>query len=159
MPSCCEDSGEPPSPRPTRRECDTPFNPKQTSFVRVYAAVSLMSLQRLPVYAFFFSTTCVWQVVNGVIKDPVLGTKIDIETGDVVEWCPSFLGKLLSPILGPEPENAGVNVFKVRFQTPRCVSWVCLRSSDQCRFWLFSVGDLHKFNPSLEIPNLSWLSK
>lgn len=55
-----------------------------------------------------------WQVVNGIIKDPVLGTKIDIETGDVVEWCPSFLGKLLSPILGAEPENAGVNVFKVR---------------------------------------------
>eukprot|EP00903_Cladosiphon_okamuranus_P021661 g19915.t1 len=53
-------------------------------------------------------------VVNGVIKDPVLGTKIDIETGDVVEWCPSLLGKLLSPLLGPEPENAGVNVFKVR---------------------------------------------
>ncbi len=53
------------------------------------------------------------QVVNQCLKDPVLGTKIDIETGDVVEWCPSLLGRLLSPILGPEPENAGVNVFKV----------------------------------------------
>ncbi|CAM9304870.1 unnamed protein product [Hapterophycus canaliculatus] len=53
-------------------------------------------------------------VVNGCIKDPVLGTKIDVETGDVVDWCPSLLGKLLGPILGPEPENAGVNVFKVR---------------------------------------------
>jgi len=53
------------------------------------------------------------QVVNKCLKDPVLGTKIDIETGDVIEWCPSLLGKLLSPILGPEPKNAGVNVFKV----------------------------------------------
>lgn len=52
-------------------------------------------------------------MVNNCLKDPVLGTKIDVETGDVVEWCPSLLGKLLSPILGPEPENAGVNVFKV----------------------------------------------
>ena len=108
---------------------------------------------------FFFSTTCAWQVVNGVIKDPVLGTKIDVETGDVVEWCPSFLGKLLSPILGPEPENAGVNVFKVRFQTLRCVSSVRLRSSDPCRFWLISVGGFIKFNPSLDIPNVSWLPK
>lgn len=52
-------------------------------------------------------------MVNNCVKDPVLGTKIDIETGDVVEWCPSLLGKLLGPILGPEPEDAGVNVFKV----------------------------------------------
>lgn len=53
-------------------------------------------------------------VYNNIIKDPVLGTKINIETGDVVEWCPSLLGKLLSPLLGPEPEDAGVQVFKVR---------------------------------------------
>lgn len=68
------------------------------------------------------------QVVNGCIKDPVLGTKIDIETGDVVDWCPSLLGKLLSPILGPEPENAGVNVFKVSFRTLFFV--VCVGESE-----------------------------
>ncbi|CAM9774649.1 unnamed protein product [Ectocarpus fasciculatus] len=53
-------------------------------------------------------------VSNNVIKDPVLGTKIDIETGDVIEWCPNLLGKLLSPILGAQPENAGVQTFVVR---------------------------------------------
>ncbi|CAM9644219.1 unnamed protein product, partial [Sphacelaria rigidula] len=35
------------------------------------------------------------KVVNKTIKDPVLGTVIDLETGDVLEWCPSLLGKLL----------------------------------------------------------------
>lgn len=53
-------------------------------------------------------------VEENIIKDPVLGTKIDIRTGDVIEWCPSVVGKLLSPILGAKPENAGVQVFKVR---------------------------------------------
>ncbi|CBN79363.1 conserved unknown protein [Ectocarpus siliculosus] len=53
-------------------------------------------------------------VSNNIIKDPVLGTKIDIETGDVIEWCPNLLGKLLSPILGAQPENAGVQTFVVR---------------------------------------------
>lgn len=70
--------------------------------------------------------------MNGVIKDPVLGTKIDIETGDVVEWCPSLLGKLLSPILGAQPENAGVNVFKVRVVAESISLSVCVNKMYRC---------------------------
>lgn len=77
------------------------------------------------------------QVVNNCLKDPVLGTKINIETGDVVEWCPSLLGKLLSPILGPEPANAGVNVFKVGLE--KSMPPMCVNRLDGCnrRFGLF----------------------
>lgn len=53
-------------------------------------------------------------VVNKCVKDPVLGTKIDLETGGIVDWCPSLLGKLLTPLVGPEPENGGVPAYKVR---------------------------------------------
>lgn len=63
-------------------------------------------------------------VSNNIIKDPVLGTKIDIETGDVVQWCPSLLGKLLGPILGPKPENAGVPTFKVRSKNGQLEAYV-----------------------------------
>lgn len=59
------------------------------------------------------------KVVNKTIKDPVLGTVIDLETGDVLEWCPSLLGKLLRPILGSAPADAGVVPFKVSFPFPR----------------------------------------
>lgn len=53
-------------------------------------------------------------VVDKCVKDPIFGTKIDLETGGIVDWCPSLLGKLLGPILGPEPENGGVFAYKVR---------------------------------------------
>ncbi|CAN0013994.1 unnamed protein product [Discosporangium mesarthrocarpum] len=53
-------------------------------------------------------------VVGDCITDPVFGTKIDMETGEAVDWCPSFLGKVLSPIFGSAPEGPAVPVYKVR---------------------------------------------
>lgn len=52
-------------------------------------------------------------VSGNYLKDPVLGTKVDIETGEALEWCPSILGKLLRPILGPKPDGPVVPTFKV----------------------------------------------
>lgn len=52
-------------------------------------------------------------VTGNYLKDPVLGTKVDIETGEAIEWCPSILGKLLGPILGPKPDGPVVPTFKV----------------------------------------------
>lgn len=52
-------------------------------------------------------------VSGNYLKDPVLGTKVDIETGEALEWCPSLLGKLLRPILGPKPDGPVVPTFKV----------------------------------------------
>lgn len=56
------------------------------------------------------------KVVDKTIKDPVLGTVVDLETGDVLDWCPSLLGKLLGPLLGPAPPNAGVVPYKVGYR-------------------------------------------
>ena len=39
--------------------------------------------------------------------------RVDIETGEALEWCPSILGKLLRPILGPKPDGPVVPTFKV----------------------------------------------
>lgn len=69
-------------------------------------------------------------VSNNIIKDPVLGTKIDIETGDVVQWCPSLVGKLLSPILGPKPDNAGVPTFKVRSKNGKLEAYVQVNAKE-----------------------------
>jgi nitrite reductase/ring-hydroxylating ferredoxin subunit len=41
------------------------------------------------------------KVSGGTITDPVLGTKFDLKTGDVVEWCPSGLGKLIGGAFTP----------------------------------------------------------
>jgi len=48
--------------------------------------------------------------VDGTIEDPVLGTKFSLKTGDVVEWCPSGIGKVLGGLFDP----VGVPTFRVR---------------------------------------------
>jgi nitrite reductase/ring-hydroxylating ferredoxin subunit len=50
------------------------------------------------------------QVKGGTITDPVLGTKFDLKTGDVVEWCPSGLGKLIGGAFTPQ----GVPTYPVK---------------------------------------------
>ena len=47
---------------------------------------------------------------DGTIQDPVLGTKFSLKTGDVVEWCPSGLGKLIGGAFSPE----GVPTYPVK---------------------------------------------
>lgn len=50
------------------------------------------------------------KVADGTIQDPVLGTTFNLKTGDVVQWCPSGIGK----ILGGAFEPIGVPVYQVR---------------------------------------------
>ena len=52
------------------------------------------------------------RVADGCIEDPVLGTKFNLRTGQVVNWCPSGLGKLLGGLFEPSP----VPTFPVRKQ-------------------------------------------
>ena len=47
---------------------------------------------------------------DGTICDPVLGTKFSLKTGDVVDWCPTGIGKLLGGLFEP----SGVPVFPVK---------------------------------------------
>jgi nitrite reductase/ring-hydroxylating ferredoxin subunit len=47
---------------------------------------------------------------DGTISDPVLGTKFDLKTGEVVSWCPSGLGKLIGGIFDP----VGVPTYPVK---------------------------------------------
>jgi nitrite reductase/ring-hydroxylating ferredoxin subunit len=49
---------------------------------------------------------------DGTINDPVLGTKFDLKTGEVVSWCPSGLGKLVGGIFDP----VGVPTYPVKAQ-------------------------------------------
>jgi len=51
------------------------------------------------------------KVKGGTIEDPVLGTKFDLKTGEVVgAWCPSGIGKLLGGLFEP----VGVPVYAVK---------------------------------------------
>jgi len=50
------------------------------------------------------------KVGDGVIEDPVLGTTFNLKTGNVVDWCPSGIGKLLGGLFEP----VGVPVFPVK---------------------------------------------
>lgn len=52
------------------------------------------------------------KVANGAIADPVLGTKFDLKTGNVVEgeWCSSPIGKIVGGLFEP----AGVPVYPVK---------------------------------------------
>jgi len=50
------------------------------------------------------------KVADGAITDPLLGTKFSLKSGDVVDWCPSGIGKILGGAFTP----VGVPVFKVR---------------------------------------------
>lgn len=51
------------------------------------------------------------KVSGGTIQDPVLGTKFDLKTGEVVgAWCPSGIGKLLGGLFDP----IGVPIFPVK---------------------------------------------
>lgn len=47
---------------------------------------------------------------DGTIQDPVLGTKFSLKTGEVVQWCPSGIGKLIGGAFTPE----GVPTYPVR---------------------------------------------
>lgn len=47
---------------------------------------------------------------DGTIEDPVLGTKFNLKTGDVVSWCPGGLGKLIGGAFTP----SGVPTYPVR---------------------------------------------
>lgn len=50
------------------------------------------------------------KVQGGTITDPVLGTKFNLKTGEVVEWCPTGIGKLLGGLFEP----IGVPVYPVK---------------------------------------------
>jgi len=50
------------------------------------------------------------KVQGGCISDPVLGTKFDLKTGEVVDWCPGGLGKLIGGAFSP----TGVPTYPVR---------------------------------------------
>jgi nitrite reductase/ring-hydroxylating ferredoxin subunit len=50
------------------------------------------------------------KVKNGTISDPVLGTKFDLKTGEVVAWCDSPIGKILGGLFEPQ----GVPVYAVK---------------------------------------------
>merc|ERR1712157_500738 len=47
---------------------------------------------------------------DGTIEDPVLGTKFSLKTGNVVQWCPSGIGKVLGGLFDP----VGVPAFRCR---------------------------------------------
>ncbi|KAL9189235.1 hypothetical protein ACHAXT_011725 [Thalassiosira profunda] len=49
---------------------------------------------------------------DGTIADPVLGTKFSLKTGEVVDWCPAGLGKLIGGIFDP----VGVPTYPVKAQ-------------------------------------------
>jgi len=50
------------------------------------------------------------KVESGTITDPVLGTKFDLRSGAVRQWCPAGLGKLLGGAFTP----MGVPVYPVK---------------------------------------------
>jgi len=47
---------------------------------------------------------------DGTIQDPVLGTKFSLKTGEVVEWCPGGIGKIIGGVFTP----VGVPTYPVR---------------------------------------------
>jgi len=47
---------------------------------------------------------------DGTIADPVLGTKFSLKTGEVVDWCPTGLGRLIGGIFDP----VGVPTYPVK---------------------------------------------
>lgn len=47
---------------------------------------------------------------DGTISDPVLGTKFSLKTGEVVQWCPSGIGKVLGGLFDP----VGVPTYPVK---------------------------------------------
>ena len=52
----------------------------------------------------------VGSVSGGVISDPILGTKFNLKTGAVVEWCTSPLGKIVGGLFTP----VGVPVYPLK---------------------------------------------
>ena len=47
---------------------------------------------------------------DGTIQDPLLGTKFDLKTGEVVDWCPAGIGKIIGGAFSP----VGVPVYPVK---------------------------------------------
>jgi nitrite reductase/ring-hydroxylating ferredoxin subunit len=50
------------------------------------------------------------KVIGDTIQDPVLGSTFSLKTGDVVNWCPSGIGKLIGGAFSP----TGVPTYPVR---------------------------------------------
>ncbi|CAM9575509.1 unnamed protein product [Chrysoparadoxa australica] len=54
---------------------------------------------------------------DGLIADPVLGSKYNMKTGQAETWCTSLPGKVLGPLLSlayPDEETRCVNTYQVR---------------------------------------------
>jgi len=47
---------------------------------------------------------------DGTISDPVLGTKFSLKTGEVVDWCPAGIGKIIGGLFDP----VGVPTYPVK---------------------------------------------
>ena len=56
------------------------------------------------------------KVGNGCITDPVLGTTFNLKSGQVVDWCPSIIGKVVGALFSPAPvptypvKSTGANI-------------------------------------------------
>uniref|UniRef100_A0A6U5FSV0 Rieske domain-containing protein n=1 Tax=Corethron hystrix TaxID=216773 RepID=A0A6U5FSV0_9STRA len=50
------------------------------------------------------------KVNKDTIEDPVLGTKFSLKTGEVVDWCPAGIGKLVGGLFEP----AGVPTYPIK---------------------------------------------
>lgn len=95
---------------------DLPKPGKATSGVAGGLAICIAVDERGSVYALGDKCPPVNQplsfgsVKGGTIADPVLGTTFSLKTGDVVQWCPSGLGKLIGGAFTP----TGVPTYPVR---------------------------------------------
>ena len=52
------------------------------------------------------------KISKGIIADPVLGTTFNLKTGEVVEWCPAGVGRLIGGLFDP----AGVPTYPCKKQ-------------------------------------------
>jgi nitrite reductase/ring-hydroxylating ferredoxin subunit len=108
-------------PKPTFRPCisikDLPKPGGATSGVAGGLAICIAVDPNGSVYALGDKCPPVGQPLSfgrvnkdGTIQDPVLGTTFSLKTGDVVNWCPTGIGKLLGGLFDP----SGVPTYPVR---------------------------------------------
>lgn len=108
-------------PKPEYRSCidvkDLPKPGSATSGVAGGLAICIAVDKKGSIYALGDKCPPVNQPLSfgkvnddGTIQDPVLGTKFNLKTGDVVAWCPSGIGKLIGGAFTPQ----GVATFPVR---------------------------------------------
>lgn len=106
-------SAKKPTPKlqyvPCISKADLPEPGKATSGVAAGLAICIAVDDRGSVFALGDKCPPVNQplsfgsVVDGCIKDPVLGTKFNLKTGQVEDWCPSPIGKILGGLFDPAP--------------------------------------------------------